>query len=74
MSVPFQINRISSACDDIRRALTEKGISVPSGAKIDDLADLIRQIGVALIQPISTVDGYYLITAEGHRVAARQEV
>lgn len=44
MSVSSEITRISSAKSDIIQAITAKGVTVPSSAKIDDLASLIDSI------------------------------
>lgn len=44
MSVQTQINRIASAKSAISTAITNKGVTVPSGTKIDGMATLITQI------------------------------
>ena len=44
MSVQTQIDRISGAVSDALAALTEKGVTVPAGTKVDDLASLIAAI------------------------------
>jgi hypothetical protein len=44
MSVQSQINRISGAVSDALAAITEKGVTVPAGTKVDGLADLIAAI------------------------------
>lgn len=44
MSVQTEINRISSAKSAISTAITNKGVTVPSGTKIDGMATLIGQI------------------------------
>lgn len=44
MSVQSQIARISDAVSDAFSALTQKGVSVPSGTKVDGLASLISTI------------------------------
>ena len=41
-----QINRIGQAAYDIRTAIEDKGVSVPSNAKIEDYADLIDSIAL----------------------------
>lgn len=44
MSISSQISRLQSAKSDIASAISSKGVSVPSGAKLDDMAALIRSI------------------------------
>lgn len=44
MSVQTEINRISSAKSAISTAIANKGVTVPSGTKIDGMAALIGQI------------------------------
>ena len=44
MSVQTQIDRISGAVSDALAALTEKGVTVPDGTKVDGLAALIESI------------------------------
>ena len=44
MSVQSEIARLKNAKTDIVNALTEKGVEVPVGATIDEMADLIRSI------------------------------
>lgn len=44
MSVQTEINRISSAKSAISTAIANKGVTVPSGTKIDGMATLIGQI------------------------------
>ena len=44
MSVQTQIDRISGAVSAALTALTEKGVTVPAGTKVDDLAALISGI------------------------------
>ena len=41
-----QINRIGQAAYDIRTAIANKGVTVPSSAKIEDYADLIDSIAL----------------------------
>ena len=41
-----QINRIRQATMDIRTAIENKGVTVPSNAKIEDYANLIDSIAV----------------------------
>ena len=44
MSVQTQIDRISSAVSSALSAVAEKGVTVPSGTKVDGLAELIAAI------------------------------
>lgn len=44
MSVQSQIDRISDAVQDAIAAITEKGVTVPDGTKVDGLAALISAI------------------------------
>jgi hypothetical protein len=44
MSIKTEIERISGARDDAFAVLTEKGVTVPSGTKIDGLPSLIASI------------------------------
>ena len=44
MSVRTQIDRIKAAKEDIATAITEKGVTVPSGTLIDGMAGLIAGI------------------------------
>lgn len=53
MSIQSEITRIASAKSDIADAIEEKGVEVPSGSMIDDMAELILQIqsgGVAMTE------------------------
>lgn len=44
MSIASEISRIQTAKADIADSITNKGVTVPSSAKIDDMADLIDAI------------------------------
>lgn len=44
MSVQSEINRINTAKSDIATAITNKGVAVPSGTKLDGMAALIDGI------------------------------
>lgn len=44
MAIQDQIDRISAAKDDIKAAIEEKGVTVPSGTTIEGYASLIRGI------------------------------
>lgn len=47
MSIQSQITRIKNAKNDILSTLEEKGVIVPSGVLLDDVANLIRQISTS---------------------------
>ena len=47
MSVQNEIGRLSMARRDIADAITAKGIAVPSGTRLNGMAQLILQIGTA---------------------------
>ena len=60
MSIQSEITRIASAKSDIADAIETKGVTVPSGSMIDDLAALILQIqssGVTVTRTIDTAGG-----------------
>lgn len=44
MSIQSEINRISGAKSDIADAIEDQGVTVPSGTKLDGMANLIGQI------------------------------
>lgn len=44
MSIQSEISRISGNVSDALDAIEDKGVTIPSGANSDDLADLIAQI------------------------------
>lgn len=46
MSIEAHLTRLENAKATISSAVTRKGLEVPSGAKIDDLAQLVDQIPV----------------------------
>lgn len=47
MSVKSQIDRLSTAKTNIKSAISNKGVSVPSTAKLDELPDYVDQIETA---------------------------
>lgn len=44
MSIPLEVQRLETAKSDIASAIREKGVTVPSTAKIDTFGDYVRQI------------------------------
>lgn len=44
MSVQSEVSRLAAAKADIAQAIAEKGVTVPSGARLEDMADLVRSI------------------------------
>lgn len=50
MSVKTQIERLAKAAAEIKTAIEEKGVSVPAGAKLDDIPALIRCIAVPMYE------------------------
>ena len=46
MSISAQIARLEQAKADIAAAITAKGVNVPEGAKLDDMAALIMKLHV----------------------------
>lgn len=46
MSIRSHITRIADSVEDIKAAIAEKGGIVPEGALVEDLADIIRGLGV----------------------------
>lgn len=56
MSIQSQITRLSANVSDAFAAIESKGVTVPSGSKSDDLADLIGQIPTGSGSAITVVD------------------
>ena len=46
MSVQTEITRLNTAKNNIATAITSKGVTVPSGTKMDGMAELINEIEV----------------------------
>lgn len=44
MSIQSEVARLSGAAADLAEAIEEKGVTVPTGARLDDLPALVRQI------------------------------
>ena len=61
MSIASEISRISQNVSDALTAISNKGVTVPSGSNSDDLATLIAQISGGGTPAISVVD-----TADSH--------
>ena len=59
MNVSSEISRLEAAKADIAEAIAAKGVTVPSGAMLDDMAALIGQIGAP-----ETLSGWS-VTQEG---------
>jgi hypothetical protein len=68
MSVQTQIDRISGAVSAALAALSEKGVTVPAGTKVDGLAALIAAIeaggGTVEGQPVQMIKGTFVMTEE----------
>lgn len=58
MSISSEITRIAGNVTDSLEAVAEKGVTVPSGANSDDLAELIRQISTSSIVVTETPDSH----------------
>lgn len=70
MSVASEINRISGNVSDALDAIAAKGVTIPSGANSDDLADLIAQIRSGGMTVVETPDthGGTIVTISGDPV------
>lgn len=74
MSIQSEINRLTAAKSDIATAITNKGVAVPSGTKIDGMAGLITDIQTGVDTSNDTVTesvllyGYTAHNAEGNAV------
>lgn len=67
MSIQSEITRISGNVSDALDAIENKGVTIPSGANSDDLADLIAQItggGSAVGGITQDQDGYLVLDDE----------
>ena len=60
MSIQSEINRIAGAKSDIADAIEDKGVTVPSGTKLDGMANLIGQIsgGSEKLNSTQVADAY----------------
>ena len=60
MSIQSEINRIAGAKSDIADAIEDKGVTVPSGTKLDGMANLIGQIsdGSGKLNSTQAADAY----------------
>lgn len=60
MSIQSEINRIAGAKSDIADAIEDKDVTVPSGTKLDGMANLIRQIpgGSEKLNSTQAADAY----------------
>lgn len=57
MSISSQINRLSSAKDAIKLAISGKGVTVPTTTKLDGYASLVSQIPQGIPIDVSTASG-----------------
>ena len=68
MSVHSEIDRIAGAKSDIATAITNKGVTVPSGTKLDGMAALINSISggedVIIKQVRFNPSGNYLLNGD----------
>ena len=78
MSISSEITRISNAKTEIAESIANKGVTVPSGTKIDGMATLIDSIetGGAAVQPSKaltvTSNGTTTITPDAPYDAIKQ--
>jgi len=73
MSIASEIERLQSAKADIIQAITDKGVTVPSSAKLDDMALLIASItggggsgGTLSVKRIDSVRGNFIVDDNGY--------
>lgn len=73
MSVASEITRLNGAKADIIQAITDKGVTVPSSAKLDDMALLIASItggggggGTLSVKRIDSVRGNFIVDDNGY--------
>ena len=73
MSVASEITRLNGAKADIIQAITDKGVTVPSSAKLDDMAQLIASItggggsgGTLSVKRIDSVRGNFIVDDNGY--------
>lgn len=72
MSIQSEITRISGNVADALTAIAAKGVTIPQGAKSDDLADLIGSIASDLTTKAITLNGTY--SAEDDQADGYSEV
>lgn len=60
-SIASEINRIKYNISDSLDAVTEKGVTVPSGSNSNNLAELIRQITFGLVETFGSDDNGNLL-------------
>ena len=66
MSVQSQIDRISGAVQSALAALTEKGVTVPAGTKVDSLASLIAAIEAGGGGDMNVVSGTFTLASASY--------
>lgn len=70
MSIASEITRLYDAKGGIIQAITDKGVTVPSGAKLDDMAALIESIsggGATLsVKRVDSVQGNFIVDDNGY--------
>lgn len=64
MSIQSEINRISGNVNSALSAIADKGVSVPSGANSDDLAELIGQVETGVDTSDATASASEILSGE----------
>lgn len=64
MSIQSEINRISGNVNSALSAIADKGVSVPSGANSDDLAELIGQVEIGVDTSDATASASEILSGE----------
>lgn len=69
MSIASEITRLQGVKSDILQAISDKGVEVPSGSKLDDCPDLIASIsggGVPYLKNIMPTTGVKVVDENGY--------
>ena len=70
MSIASEIARLQGVKSDILQAISDKGVEVPSGSKLDDCPDLIASIsgggGVPYLKNIMPTTGVKVVDESGY--------